>query len=275
MTAAPAGNSAGFAEGVRLPLDALRLLRREPGLRAFALVPLLVSAAALALGVALVVGYAGELYYLATAWLPAVEAGAWYSWLWVGPAKLVLGVAGVLLFLVAAAACLVASFLVGSLVASPFHDVLSRRVEAAVSGGVVESSSPGIGGFLRDAAWVGLEEAKRLGSFLGVQAIAFAAGLVVPGAQLVTFPVMTALTILFLALDHASYALDRRGLSFRGKLAWSRRNLGAVAGYGAAAFLACSVPGLNVLAMPVLVTGGTLLVLRGSPVSPELDTRRP
>ena len=36
-------------------------------------------------------------------------------------------------------------------------------------------------------------------------------------------------------------------------------------GYGSAAFLTCLIPGLNLLAMPVLVVGGTLLALRHPP----------
>ena len=44
---------------------------------------------------------------------------------------------------------------------------------------------------------------------------------------------------------------------------WRRRS--ATLGFGLAAFLTCLVPGLNFLAMPVLVVAGTLLVLRHGP----------
>ena len=69
-------------------------------------------------------------------------------------------------------------------------------------------------------------------------------------------------SIFFLPLDYASYALDRRQLTFRDKRAWLLSNKPAVAGFGAAAFLTCAVPGLNFAAMPLLVVGGTLLALR-------------
>jgi uncharacterized protein involved in cysteine biosynthesis len=43
-------------------------------------------------------------------------------------------------------------------------------------------------------------------------------------------------------------------------------------GFGGVAFLACLVPGLNLLIMPALVTAGTLLVLRTEPLeSNRLD----
>jgi CysZ protein len=99
--------------------------------------------------------------------------------------------------------------------------------------------------------------------FLACQGAILLLGVVVPGAQLVTVPAMTVLTVFFLALDAASYALDRRGLGFREKLVWARRNLAATAPFGLAAFLFCAVPVVNLVALPVLVIGGTLLVLRG------------
>jgi CysZ protein len=77
--------------------------------------------------------------------------------------------------------------------------------------------------------------------------------------------VLVGLTIVFLPLDYAGYVLDRRHLPFRARRAWLRANLSAVLGFGSAAFLVCMVPGLNLLLLPALVTGGTLLVLRAPP----------
>ena len=40
-----------------------------------------------------------------------------------------------------------------------------------------------------------------------------------------------------------------------------------MAGFGSVAFVACFLPGLNLLMMPALVTAGTLLVVGRDPVS--------
>lgn len=44
-----------------------------------------------------------------------------------------------------------------------------------------------------------------------------------------------------------------------------------MSGFGGLAFLVCLVPGLNLLMLPVLVTAGTLLVLRAGPDEDEGD----
>ncbi|MBI2963729.1 MAG: EI24 domain-containing protein [Deltaproteobacteria bacterium] len=247
--------------GFRLPLEAIGLLRREPKVRAAAVVPLLVSAAALAIGVAIVVAWAGEIHALATGWLPWPEAAAWYAWLWVAPLRIVLVVVGLAAFGALAGAVVVAALLVGGVVAAPFLDRLSRRLEETLTGSVIDVGRPGVAGFVAGAARSALEEVKRLGFFLAAQAVIAIPGALIPGAQPLAAVAMLALTIHFLALDSASYALDRRGLRFAEKIRWGRGNLPAVAGYGAGAFIVCSIPLVNLVALPLLVTAGTVLVV--------------
>jgi CysZ protein len=102
-----------------------------------------------------------------------------------------------------------------------------------------------------------------------VQGAIAVTGLLVPGGQVLAPPAMLLFTLLFLPLDYASYALDRRRLRFRDKRRWILDHRGVMLGFGAAAFVLCLVPVLNLLAMPVLVTAGTLLVLRNPPRSPS------
>jgi CysZ protein len=211
-----------------------------------------------------VVGFAGELWALATAWLPAVPAGEGLRWLWILPAKLALAALGALAFAALCGTILVAALLVANLAAAPFLEVLSRRVEEIVAGAAPEDES-GLLAVLRGGGRAVLDELRRLVFFLGLQLGILAAGLVVPGGQVLAPPAMTVVTLLFLPLDSASPALDRRRLRFREKRRWVLDQPALMLGYGAAAFLACLVPGLNLLAMPVLVVGGTLLVLRHPP----------
>ena len=91
------------------------------------------------------------------------------------------------------------------------------------------------------------------------------AGLVVPGAHFVTGPLLVATTIIFLPLDYAGFALDRRGLSFADRRRWLKAHRPTMLGFGGIAFAACMVPGLNLLLLPILVTAGTLLVARTDP----------
>lgn len=230
------------------------------------MVPLLLSAAALVLALGGVAAFAGELWAFATAWVPALAAGAWWTWLWIGPAQLLFAGLGALAFAALCGVILVAALLAANLAASPFLEALSRRVEEVVTGAADE---PG-GGWLdalRGGGRAALEELRRLGFFLALQLAILGTGFVVPGAQLLAPPAMTLVTLLFLPLDSASPALDRRRLRFRDKRRWVLDQPALMLGYGVAAFLTCLVPGLNLLAMPVLVVGGTLLALRNPPAT--------
>ena len=250
-----------LVRGARLLVEAARLLGRERSLRLPALAPCLISTVALLAATAAIVANAGDLFAFVTGWMPWPDAGAWYAWLWVGPLRVILAAAGVVLFLLASAIALAAAFVIASLVASPFHDVLSRRVERVVTGDVVDLARVGIGGFVRDSVGVAFADLQRVSLFLLLQATIVLFGLL-PGAQIVAAPAMILVTVFFLPIEYGSYALDRRAVRFREKLAWARAHRGLTLGFGAAACLLCAVPIVNFAALPILVTAGTLLVVR-------------
>jgi CysZ protein len=240
-------------------------LRRERSLWLLALLPLLLSCVAFGVALGLVVAYAAELYGFATAWLPGLEVERWYEWLWLGPAKALLVALGAALFLALAGAALVAAYLVASLLASPVHDALAARVEQIVTGSPPAPTAPGLAGALRDGLRAAREELRRLLFFLALTLPLVLLGALVPGAALLTGPLLVALTVFFLPLEYASYTLDRRRLSFAEKRRWLLAHRGVALGFGSAAFLVCTVPGMSLLAMPVLVVAGTLLALRLPP----------
>jgi CysZ protein len=227
-------------------------------------VPLLLCAVALLATFAGVVTHAGELYAFASGWLPSLEADAWYAWLWVAPARLVLWLVGLLLFAGLAGVIMVAALLIANLLASPFLDALARRVEALVTGETVEDTAEGWLAPVREGGRAALEELRRMGFFVAVQLGLLLVGLL-PGGQVVAAPAMVLVAVLFLPLDYASYTLDRRRVPFREKRRWILARIPLMLGYGSAAFMTCLIPGLNLLAMPVLVVGGTLLALRHPP----------
>jgi CysZ protein len=252
----------GLLGGFRLPFEGARLLWRERRLWGPAAVPFALSLLAFTAVFYLIVSHAGALHAFATAWMPELVATRWFQWIWIGPALLLLKLTGAFLFLALAGACVLAAFLLASLLASPFHDALSRRVEEIEAGVVRDDTGDGLVGALREAGRALREEGRRLSFFLAVVGSLLAMGVLVPGAHLVTGPAATAFTVLFLPLDYASYTLDRRRFSFRDKRRWVFGHGAVMVGFGAAAFLTCMVPLLNFAAMPLLVVGGTLLALR-------------
>jgi uncharacterized protein involved in cysteine biosynthesis len=251
--------------GLRLPVEAGRLLLRERGLWLLAAAPVGFSVVAFAVAISLLVAYAGPLYAWATMWMPVLEAATWYAWLWIMPAKAALTVLGVLLFAVIAGVGLVASFLVANILASPFLDTLAERVEAIELGEPVAEGSTSLLGSASEVLRSVREELRKTLFFLAVMGGLTAIGFAIPGAQLVTGPAMLGFAIFFLPLDYASYTLDRRRLTFREKRLWLVSNKPEVVGFGVAACLICAVPVINFIAMPLLVVGGTLLAIRRSP----------
>jgi CysZ protein len=221
----------------------------------------------------LLVGVAVALFWVRletihSAWLsvlPVLEATDWWAWIWVGPGKLVIWLLGWLGVVVAFALSLIAALLLANLVSAPFLDQLSQRVER-IARGELPASRAGSDGVIRETLRSFAAELQRL-AFLGFIWIALSGvGFVVPGAHLVTGPLLIAVTVLLLPLDYAGFALDRRQIPFRSRRRWLWANLPTMTGFGGVAFLACLVPGLNLLIMPALVTAGTLLVLRTEPL---------
>ncbi len=256
-------------DGFQLPLEGGRLLLREKRLWALAAAPIGFSLLAFSVAVSLLVAHAGGLYAWATLWMPAPEAASWVAWLWVGPAKAALAILGALIFAVVAGVVLLISFLVANVLASPFLDVLASRVERIETGAVEEDAASGLIGSAADVLRALREELRRAVFFLVVVGGLVLLGFLIPGAHLLTGPSIAVFAIFFLPLDYASYTLDRRRYSFRQKRVWLMTNKPAVVGFGGAAFLICWVPGLNFLAMPLLVAGGTLLAIRNAPVGPD------
>ncbi|MCI0410098.1 MAG: EI24 domain-containing protein [Acidobacteria bacterium] len=249
----------GFFAGLALHWEGARLLLGEPKLRRLSWIPVLISALTLSATLVALALYVSEIHSFVTSWMPHLEAGRWYTWLWIGPGRLALAILAGILLLAVAGCALVVAFLIANLLAAPVHEVISQRVEAVV-GGSRSGDTGGVMQSLRDGARALIEELKRTLFFL-VVSLAIAVIGIVPGGQLVAAPALTLFTILFLPLDYASYTLDRRGISFRAKRRWIGRHWPAMLGFGSGAFVTILVPGLNFLMMPVLVTSGTLLAM--------------
>jgi uncharacterized protein involved in cysteine biosynthesis len=258
------GSVSRFREGLLLLVEGGRFLRHERRLWPLATVPVLFATILVGMAVSL---FWVRLEMIHDAWisvLPIFEATSWWAWIWVGPGKLLFWLVGWLGVVVAFAFSLIVALLLANLVSAPFLDRLSQRVES-IERGESPSSSTGFSGVVTETLRSFAAELQRI-VFLGVIWIGLTGvGFVVPGAHLVTGPLLIATTVLLLPLDYAGFALDRRQISFRSRRRWLWANLSTMTGFGGVAFFACLVPGLNLLIMPALVTAGTLLVLRIAP----------
>lgn len=258
------GVLADFEDGLRLLFEGGRFLRRSPSLWPLAIVPVFLALVAVAIAGSLFLANLAAIVAWCDSLLPVFEAKSLWSWLWVGPATFVVWVAGGLIVVVLFAASIVAALLAANLASAPFLERLSARVERLARSGETDSPEGEASvptAVLRSFA----AEVQRIGFLVLAWAGLSLVALIVPGATFVTTPLLVALTVLFLPLEYAGHALDRRGMSFRDRIRFVRANWATMAGFGTVAFVACFVPGFNLLVMPALVTAGTLLVVRREP----------
>lgn len=260
------GGLAGFEAGLRLLLEGAGFLRREHSLWPLAIVPVFLSLVFVAIAGSLFLANLGAIVAWCSSFLPVVEATHWWSWIWVGPATFLIWIAGGLAVVVAFGAAIVAALLAANLASAPFLERLSFRVEAIARAGDPIDPSAELGWIAVGLRSLGAELA-RVGLLAAVWIGLSLVGLVVPGAPFLTAPVLVVVTIFFLPLEYAGHAFDRRGASLRDRLRFVAARGATMAGFGSVAFVACFVPGLNLVMMPALVTAGTLLVERHDPVS--------
>ncbi len=240
---------------------ALRMLARERSLWIWCALPVAVNLIALVLGVALFFAYLLDPLSLGVSdWLAVADPERWYQWLWVAPLRLISWLARWLIVALFALLLYIVFALLGGVLASPFLDVLSRRVEALRMGRVTDEGGEGLVAALRGSLRSIVEEGKRVIFFLGIQAALLAIGLV-PGLHLFAVLAWLAAAAVFLPLDYAGYLLDRRGVRFRQRRRWIWRHRGPMLAFGLAALVTFAVPILNFFCLPWLVTAGTLLAL--------------
>lgn len=250
--------------GPRVLRRAFTLLRTNPSLWPWAALPFVLSLVAFALAVWAFVANLDAIAGPLERALDPGEPQAWWAWAWMGPLLLLAVLVRWLLLAALAVAIYFLFTVLGGVLAAPFLDVLSERVEAIIAGERAPAAG-GLGDALRAALRSMVEESKRTFFFLAVQLAILLLGLT-PGLQPVAAVASLAFSGLFLPLDYTAYALDRRRVPFRARRRWILAHRFEMLGFGGFGLALFFVPGLSFLCLPWLVTAGTLLVLElGAP----------
>jgi CysZ protein len=244
--APPRGMLGEFIAGATDVWRGFSLLLRRPAWWYLAIIPfvlnLLIFGGLVWLGYSPLHGWAERHFFS--------DPNAWWS---------ILG--GLLELLYWLAICVVIFFLFvpfATIVAAPFNDFLSEKVELDYCGARVDKQS-----FVRDtwrSIWVGLKTSVRLSLItIGLYALILPLNLI-PGFGSVLYTVLSAaITIRFLALQFTAYSMDRRYVDYAGRNGFLKRHRWRTIGLGTMAFCCMWVPGLNALFIPVSAVAGTLL----------------
>jgi CysZ protein len=253
----------GFVAGALYPLRAIALISRHRQLWGYILFPILLN---LVVGVGLYIGLLQpgltRVEDLATAldtqistWIANLPA--WLGWLdltgevlgWLLQAFLVVG-------LLIATGLLLVQF--GAILGSPWYGQLSEELEKLKTGKVT-TYEQGLLVIFKDI-WRALAfEVKKLLLALGLGMLLFLVNGVPALGTLVAGIGGVAIAALIVCLDFLDAPLERRRLRFRDKLKIVFGGLPATGTFSVVSLVLVSLPFVNLLAVPICVTAGTLL----------------
>jgi CysZ protein len=236
----------GAKEGLRSFFAGFGFILSNPGVWPLALVPITVA-----------VTLFGILGYLAADLIPPqIEA-------LFGARAASSTAMGIVAWLVKALALLVAllaaalvSFGLAQPLSGPALERIVRRAEAQLGAPAWPSTS-----FFGDIARSLQTVLVGFAFALPLLAVLFVIDIFIPPAIVVTFPAKLVVTALMITWDLCDYPLSIRGVRAGDRVAFFRRNLRAVLGFGLGLALVSLVPCLIVLVLPAGVAGAARLVL--------------
>ena len=236
---------AGFARGFRYPLSAPRFLLKRPGLLRYLAIPFLINLLVFSLSV-----YFGFNLFqdLLATYAPGTDV--WYG-------LLIYYLAWVVALMLTAVLVFFSFTVIGNLIASPFNELLSERVEQLLIDGRGRDS--GSGHFWRDARQSFLVEIKKMAVFVAGMLLLFSLNLL-PGIGSLIYAVLAPLfTLFFLVVEYLAFVLMRKQMSFAEQRRYIFRHPLLMAGFGCGVFCVLAIPFLQFFCIPFAVVGATRL----------------
>jgi len=234
-------------KGFWLPFNSFFFVKRHPRLYPLIVLPMLINIFSFCLVI-----YFGFDFYrnLVMSHLP--QGDAWY-WLILNYFLVLVGIVVVLVMVFFTFA------VVGSLLASPFNDVLSEKTELLL-GGQISEVPFSFTGFLRSAGQSMLTEVKKISLFLvGMAGLLFLN--LVPLVGTLLYPILSiAWTAFFLVIEYTGYVFSRRGLSFAAQRRIVFANAALMTGFGLGLFCLLAIPFLQFFCIPLGVVGAVRLL---------------
>ncbi len=228
--------------GVYYLLQGLKLIR-QPGLRRYVVIPLLISTLC----------FAGALFGL-TYWLDSLldtllgKLPAWLDWL------------RYLLWPLFALSCVLVVFysfsILTNLVAAPFNGMLAEAVEQHLTGQPIDTG--GWRALVRDIAPSLFSELRKL-LYFALRALPLGILFLVPGINVAAAVIWALFSAWMLAIEYLDYPMANHWLHFAAQRKLLRGNRLLAYGFGGSTLLLTMIPVVNFIAMPAAVAGATAL----------------
>lgn len=239
-------SSSGILKGFFYPYKGFMFIIRNPGLLSYVAIPTAIN----------------TLLYSLFLWYTSTRIHSWIEslvyrgeeWYWAVLFYVALVVAALLVLVL-----VVYTFtIVGSLILSPFNDLLSEKVDTIYSGGTADEPFQ-LKGLFKDMARSVKAEIGRIAIYLTGLVLLLALNLFPPIGTAIYGVAITLFTMYFIGWEYFDYSLERHKFPFGRKLKANMRNSLTLITFGAGASLSLMIPLLNLAAIPVCVTGATLL----------------
>ncbi|UCC56447.1 MAG: sulfate transporter CysZ [Gammaproteobacteria bacterium] len=222
-------------------------LMRQPGLRRYVAVPLLVSTLVFTAAIYFSIHWLGILLDWLLGYLPG-----WLEWLryllWP-----LFALTGVLLVFYTFA-------LITNLIAAPFNGLLAEAVERYLTGQPVDEAG-GWKALLNDVIPSILSELRKLLYFI-VRALPLVILFLVPGVNLAAPFLWALFSAWMLAIEYADYPMGNHRMHFAAQRECLRRRRLLAFGFGGGSLLLTMIPLVNFIAMPASVAGATAMWVR-------------
>ncbi|MBT7410309.1 MAG: sulfate transporter CysZ, partial [Methylococcales bacterium] len=236
--------SNSFATGPKYILRGLSLIR-EPKLRPFVLIPLLINT----LLFAFLIWYgAAKFDEMMTEWFSHLPSWlAWLEWL-LWP-----------LFVIAAILISVNLFtIIANLISAPFNSLLALRTEEHLTGNIVEESSNSLLEILKSIVPTILTEIGKIFYFV-TRAILLFIICLIPIVQVIAPFLWFLFGAWFLVMEYGDYPMANNDVAYDKQRGLMRKNRMTSLGFGGTLTFMTMIPILNFLAMPTGVCGATAL----------------
>jgi len=228
--------------GLHYLLQGLRLIR-QPGLRRYVAIPLLVSCVFFSVAIFGLTHWLEQLINLLLGYLPG-----WLDWLryilWP-----VFAVVGVLIIFYSFS-------IMTNLIAAPFNGMLAEAVEKYLTGQPIETS--GWQALVRDFIPSMLSELRKLLYFV-LRAIPLGILFLIPGINIAAPFIWGLFSAWMLAVEYIDYPMANHLLHFSAQRKLLRQRRVLAYGFGGSSLLMTMIPFVNFLAMPVSVAGATAM----------------
>lgn len=247
----------GFSAGFARPLEGAALLLRHRGLKRFAILPLIVNIIVYTLVIALFIWLLASLDLQVGEWQFLGPVGGWLSTALDYVLDTLKWIIAIPLILIV---CYFTFTIVGLILAAPFNELLSARVEKRLHDPTALTSEPSPG-MLRDS-WVSLVDALQILSRQLLWTIIVLPLIFVPFIGWIPLFIVTG-WFTGLGLVDPTLARHRRSRAEKDAMIAARR--GEVFGLGVATELMLIVPFLGLFMLPLAVTGGTIIAVHADP----------